>query len=72
MSMEIFGPVFAVYVYEDAEFGESLFRLIDETSHFALTGAIFSANRDAIVAASEALRFSAGNFYIKYVDLVPT
>jgi hypothetical protein len=63
---EIFGPVVAIYAYEDSHFGKDLFKIIDETSEFALTGAIFANDRDAISQATEELRFSAGNFYIKY------
>ncbi|KAL1957364.1 hypothetical protein VTO42DRAFT_6044 [Malbranchea cinnamomea] len=61
---EIFGPVVTVYAYDDEEYGPKLFRLIDETSEFALSGAFFARDRDAIIEATEELRFSAGNFYI--------
>lgn len=66
MSEEIFGPVVAVYVYKDETYGNELFQIIDETSDFALSGAVFSNDRDAITQATEGLRFSAGNFYVKY------
>lgn len=65
MTEEIFGPFLCIYIYEDNEFGPGLFQLIDETSEYALTGAIFARDRAAIIEATEALRFSAGNFYIK-------
>ncbi|TAE50940.1 MAG: L-glutamate gamma-semialdehyde dehydrogenase [Bacteroidetes bacterium] len=60
---EIFGPVLTVYVYEDAQWEETL-RLVDQTSPYALTGAVFARDRYVIAQASEALRHSAGNFYI--------
>ncbi len=63
MTEEIFGPVLTVYVYPDDEWIETL-RLCAETSPFGLTGAIFAADREAIVEAERALRYSAGNFYI--------
>lgn len=65
MSEEVFGPFVCLYVYDDADFGPKLFQLIDETTEYALTGAIFSKSRAAIIEATEELRFSAGNFYIK-------
>ena len=63
MKEEIFGPVLTVYVYDDAKFSDTL-KLVDRTSPYALTGAIFSQDRSAIVEASHALRNAAGNFYI--------
>lgn len=63
MVEEIFGPVLTVYVYKDADFTRTL-KLCDEGSPYALTGAIFSQNRSAIVLAEQTLRFTAGNFYI--------
>jgi 1-pyrroline-5-carboxylate dehydrogenase len=63
MQEEIFGPVVTVYVYDDPKFDEVL-ELVDTTSPYALTGAIFARDRDVIVRVSERLRFSAGNFYI--------
>jgi 1-pyrroline-5-carboxylate dehydrogenase len=63
METELFGPVLTVYVYEDAQWSEVL-RLVDETSEYALTGAIFSRDRYAIEEATLALQNSAGNFYI--------
>ncbi|KAL6851165.1 hypothetical protein ACO1O0_008293 [Amphichorda felina] len=64
MTAEIFGPVVAVYVYEDKDYGDDLFELIDQTTEFALSGAVFASDREAISQATEQLRFSAGNFYI--------
>ena len=63
METELFGPVMTIYVYEDAKWAETL-KLVDETSEYALTGAIFSQDRYAIAEATEALKNAAGNFYI--------
>ena len=63
MEEEIFGPVLTVYVYEDAKVDEAL-TLLDETSPYALTGAIFARDRAFIEKASVKLRHAAGNFYI--------
>jgi 1-pyrroline-5-carboxylate dehydrogenase len=63
MQTELFGPILTVYVYEDAQFDEVL-TLCDQTSEYALTGAIFAKDRRVVKAATEALRFSAGNFYV--------
>lgn len=63
MSRELFGPIVTVYVYEDKSFEETL-KLVDQTSDYALTGAIFSKDRYAAELALEALENSAGNFYI--------
>lgn len=63
MERELFGPVLTVYVYEDNQWEESL-KLVDQTSQYALTGAIFSTDRYAIEVASKALENAAGNFYI--------
>jgi 1-pyrroline-5-carboxylate dehydrogenase len=60
---EIFGPVLSVYAYDDAKWAETL-DIVDRTSPYALTGAVFSRDRDAIVEATSALRNAAGNFYI--------
>ncbi len=60
---ELFGPVLTIYVYEDAKWSETL-KLVDETSVYALTGAVFSKCRYAITEATEALTNAAGNFYI--------
>lgn len=63
MCEEIFGPVLTIYVYEDAQWNE-IFKLIDSTSEYALTGAVLAQDRQAIADATWALRHSAGNFYI--------
>lgn len=63
MVEEIFGPVLTIYVYEDKDW-EKVLTLIDETSPYALTGAIFSQDRYAIAQVTERLRNAAGNFYI--------
>ncbi|MHB1686373.1 MAG: L-glutamate gamma-semialdehyde dehydrogenase [Ignavibacteriaceae bacterium] len=63
MEEEIFGPVFTIYVYEDDKFDETL-ELCDTTSPYALTGAIWSQDRNILVKMSNKLRNAAGNFYI--------
>jgi 1-pyrroline-5-carboxylate dehydrogenase len=63
MREEIFGPVLTVYVYPDAKLDEAL-AACDSGSPYALTGAIFSQDRYAIVRMTEALTHAAGNFYI--------
>lgn len=63
METELFGPVMTIYIYEDAKWAETL-KLVDETSPYALTGAVFSGCRYAISEATEALKNAAGNFYI--------
>ena len=63
MCEELFGPVVTIYVYEDKDFEKTL-KILDETSIYALTGAIFAQDRYAIEQASVALRNAAGNFYI--------
>ena len=60
---EIFGPVVTVSVYDDAKWGEML-KQVDATSPYALTGAVFSRDRNALREASIALRNAAGNFYV--------
>ena len=60
---EIFGPVITIYVYEPKDWKATL-ELVDNTSEYALTGAIFSTDRYAIEEASKALENAAGNFYI--------
>jgi|TARA_B110000263_G_scaffold125441_1_gene109137 1-pyrroline-5-carboxylate dehydrogenase len=63
MCEEIFGPVITIYVYEKEKWFETL-KLVDETSEYALTGAIFSVDRYAIDEATKILENAAGNFYI--------
>ena len=63
MVEEIFGPVLTIYVYEDADWDQML-QLVDSTSEYALTGAIFSQDRYAVEQATRVLEQAAGNFYI--------
>ncbi len=63
MEEEIFGPVITIYLYDDDKFEETL-ELVNRTSAYGLTGAIFSKDRNAIDMASEILKHAAGNFYI--------
>ncbi|WP_114748141.1 L-glutamate gamma-semialdehyde dehydrogenase [Pleomorphovibrio marinus] len=63
MQEEIFGPVLTVYVYHAEHYEEAL-ELVDQTSPYALTGAVFSRDRYAIELATQKLRHAAGNFYI--------
>ena len=63
LSEEIFGPVVTAYVYPDAQWNDTL-SLIDRTSPYALTGAVFSTDRGATRQAASALRNAAGNFYV--------
>lgn len=63
METELFGPVMTIYIYDDKKWAETL-ELVDGTSEYALTGAIFSQDRYAIQEATTALQNSAGNFYI--------
>jgi 1-pyrroline-5-carboxylate dehydrogenase len=63
---ELFGPVLAVYVYDDtrAEAFQEACRLVDSTGEYALTGAVFARDREAVRYAEDALRNCAGNFYV--------
>jgi 1-pyrroline-5-carboxylate dehydrogenase len=63
METELFGPVITIFVYDDATWTETL-KLVDQTSEYALTGAVFSQDRYAIEQATVALQNAAGNFYI--------
>lgn len=63
MVEEIFGPVLTIYVYEDSDWHRTL-ELVDSTSEYALTGAIFSKDRYAAEEATRILENAAGNFYI--------
>lgn len=63
METELFGPVVTVYIYEDKDWSKTL-ELVDNTSEYALTGAVLSQDRYAIDEATKALQNSAGNFYI--------
>ncbi len=63
MCEEIFGPVVTAYVYDDTKWNETL-EVIDRTSPYALTGAVFATDRAAVREAAMALRNAAGNFYV--------
>ena len=63
MSTELFGPVITIYIFDDDDYEKTL-KLVDETSEYALTGAIFSTDRYAANLATRLLENSAGNFYI--------
>jgi len=63
MQVELFGPVLSIHVYPDDDF-ERMVGVVDSTSEYALTGAVFATDRRHIVTAMEGLRFAAGNFYI--------
>jgi 1-pyrroline-5-carboxylate dehydrogenase len=63
MCEELFGPVLTVYVYPDKEWKGTL-NLVNSTSPYALTGAVFAQDRSALVEASATLRYAAGNFYL--------
>jgi len=63
MCEEVFGPVVALHVYKDSEWAETL-KVVDQTTPYALTGAVFANDRAVLVEADRALRFSAGNYYI--------
>ena len=63
MHTELFGPVVTIYVYEDDKWEETL-HLVDETSEYALTGAVFSEDRYALQQGVEILENAAGNFYL--------
>lgn len=68
LSTELFGPILAVYVYDDAKDPVGAFtnacELVDSTSEYGLTGSIFAADRAAVRFAEDKLRNTAGNFYI--------
>ena len=63
MVEELFGPVLTIYVYDENQWEETL-KLVDSTSPYALTGAVFSQDRYAINTACQLLKHAAGNFYI--------
>src|SRR3989454_414026 len=63
MSEEIFGPVLSGYVYPEARWADTL-AVVDRTSPYALTGAVFAQDRRAVAEAQQALRYAAGNFYV--------
>jgi 1-pyrroline-5-carboxylate dehydrogenase len=63
MCTELFGPIITIYIYEDKDW-ETVLDLLDGTSEYALTGAIFSGDRYVIETATKKLENAAGNFYI--------
>jgi 1-pyrroline-5-carboxylate dehydrogenase len=63
MCDELFGPVLTLHVYPDADWSETL-ELVDSTSPYALTGAVFAQDRRALAEADKALRHAAGNYYV--------
>jgi 1-pyrroline-5-carboxylate dehydrogenase len=60
---ELFGPVVTAYVYPESKWSDTL-ELVDRTAAYALTGAVFADDRNAVVEAKDALRYAAGNFYV--------
>ncbi|MBB5955187.1 1-pyrroline-5-carboxylate dehydrogenase [Saccharothrix tamanrassetensis] len=60
---EYFGPILSVYVYEDGDFADIL-DVVDTSTPYALTGAVFATDRAAVEQAGRALRYAAGNFYV--------
>jgi 1-pyrroline-5-carboxylate dehydrogenase len=63
MREELFGPVVTAFVYPEREWSRTL-ELVDRGSPYGLTGAVFARDRSAIEEAEEALRYTAGNFYV--------
>jgi 1-pyrroline-5-carboxylate dehydrogenase len=63
MCEELFGPVLSIYIYEADKFSDAL-DLVNNTSPYALTGAVIAQSREAVELATEKLRHAAGNFYI--------
>ena len=63
MKEELFGPIVTAYVYPEGKWEETL-ELVDSTAPYGLTGAVFSQERDALIEAEDALRYTAGNFYV--------
>jgi 1-pyrroline-5-carboxylate dehydrogenase len=63
MNQELFGPIVTIYIYPDKKWNDTL-KLVDNTSEYALTGAVYSQDRYALEEALVALENSAGNFYI--------
>jgi len=60
---ELFAPVLTAYVYDDHDWAGTL-RLVDESTAYGLTGAVFAADEHAVAEAGDALRYTAGNFYV--------
>lgn len=63
LTEELFAPVLTAFVYEDRDWAQTL-RLVDESTAYGLTGAVFAGDSGAVEEASDALRYSAGNFYV--------
>jgi 1-pyrroline-5-carboxylate dehydrogenase len=63
ITQELFAPVLTAYVYDDRDWADTL-RLVDQSTAYGLTGAVFAADENAIAEADEALRYTAGNFYV--------
>ena len=63
MCEELFGPILTIYVYPDTKWSD-MFSVVDQSTHYALTGAVFAQDRSALEEATKALRYSAGNFYL--------
>ncbi len=62
MEEEIFGPIMTIYIYENSDFEKTL-QICDKTSPYALTGSVFSSDREALNKACSILKYAAGNFY---------
>ncbi len=63
MSEELFGPILSVYIYDDNKWEETL-DILDKTSVYGLTGALFASDRQIIESATRTLSYAAGNYYI--------
>jgi 1-pyrroline-5-carboxylate dehydrogenase len=63
MRTEYFGPILSLFVYEDADF-EQVLDVVDNSTDYGLTGAVFATDRSAVARAAHGLRFAAGNFYV--------
>jgi 1-pyrroline-5-carboxylate dehydrogenase len=63
MRDELFGPILSLYVYDESKWDETL-ELVDTTTPYALTGAVFARDRSVLASATDALRHAAGNFYL--------
>jgi 1-pyrroline-5-carboxylate dehydrogenase len=63
LTQELFAPVLTTYVYDDADWEQTL-RLVDESTPYSLTGAVFAEDEAAVRQADEVLRYTAGNFYV--------
>ena len=63
ITQELFAPVLTTYVYDDADWAATL-GLVDESTPYGLTGAVFAADEAAVRQANDALRYAAGNFYV--------